>query len=95
MRKHMAMLDDMLATAPDGGGYLCGGSLTAADILMSFPLLASRGGRLQDIGHWEGGCWTSEFPRVAAYAERLESEEGYKRSVRKVEELDGKFEATL
>lgn len=93
-RKHMAMIDGQLQSAPDGGPYLCGKHLTAADILMSFPLLAARG-RLDNIGNWKGGTWAAEFPRIGEYVAMLEKEEGYKKSVQKVEELEGKFEASL
>jgi glutathione S-transferase len=35
-------LEDQLKTSPDGGEFLCGKNLTAADILMSFPLEAGQ-----------------------------------------------------
>jgi glutathione S-transferase len=92
--RNFAMLDEMLATAPDGGPYLCGSHLTAADILMSFPLIAARA-RLNAIGPWKDGDWAKEFPRLAAYTDLLEREDGYQTAVRKVEEVDGKFEASL
>ncbi|KAF4120307.1 glutathione S-transferase [Geosmithia morbida] len=94
LRRHLAMLEDQLATSPDGGVYLCGRDLTAADILMSFPLIASKG-RLRQVGPWEGGCWTDEFPRLGAYTAMLEKHEGYVGSVRKIEEVDGEFTPTL
>lgn len=95
VRKHMAMLEQQLATAPDGGPYLCGTTLTAADILMSFPLIAAQN-RLDDMGHWEGGSWRHAHPQVLQYVRRLEAEDGYKRSVARIEELDGqKFSAAF
>lgn len=97
-RQHMKLIDEQLATSPGGGRYLCGDTLTAADILMSFPLIAARR-LLKDIGPWEGGSWETEFPRVREYAERLEAEDGYKRSVDKVKEIeagqDVKVDASL
>lgn len=92
-RKHMAMLEQQLATSPDDGKYLCGAHLTTADILMSFPLIAAKG-RLNDIGQWKDGDWAKEFPRVGRYTDMLEAEDGYKRSVAKMEEIDGKFEVS-
>lgn len=93
--KHFAMLEEQLVTSPGGGKYLCGNELTAADILISFPLIAAKG-RLNDIGPWKDGSWVKEFPRLAQYLEQLEQEEGYKRSVEKVKEMDGgKFTAAL
>ncbi|KAF4506377.1 hypothetical protein G6O67_006467 [Ophiocordyceps sinensis] len=91
-QKHMRMLEGQLATS--GGRYLCGDSLTAADILMSFPLIAAKD-RWDSMGCWEGGSWAQAHPRVAEYVERLEKEEGYRRSVEKIEAVDGGFSATL
>ncbi|KAM6524821.1 bifunctional glutathione transferase/peroxidase [Fusarium falciforme] len=92
MRRNLSMIEGHLATS--GGDYLCGASLTAADILMSFPLIAAQG-KLDEFGSWEGSSWREEFPKVAAYVKRLETEEGYVRSVGKVKEIDGSFTASL
>ncbi|KAI8667386.1 hypothetical protein NCS56_00874400 [Fusarium sp. Ph1] len=91
-RRNLSMIEGHLATS--GGDYLCGATLTAADILMSFPLIAAQG-KLDEFGSWEGGSWREEFPRVAAYVKRLEAEGGYVRSVEKVKEIDGSFTASL
>ncbi|RSL97455.1 hypothetical protein CEP52_010902 [Fusarium oligoseptatum] len=91
-RRNLSMIEGHLATS--GGDYLCGTTLSAADILMSFPLIAAQG-RLDEFGSWEGGSWRDEFPKVAAYVKRLEAEEGYVRSVEKVKEIDGGFTASL
>lgn len=91
-RRNMGMLEQMLATS--SGAFLCGDKLTAADILMSFPLIAAQN-RLDDMGSWEGGSWAVTHPLVKAYIARLEKEEGYVKSVKKVEEIDGKFEAAM
>ncbi|POR39705.1 Glutathione S-transferase 1 [Tolypocladium paradoxum] len=91
-QRHLEFIDGQLATS--GGRYLCGDALSAADILMSFPLIAAKD-RWDDMGSWEGGSWAKAHPRVAEYVERLEAEEGYKRSVEKVEAVDGKFSASL
>lgn len=88
-RRNLALLEGHLGESE--GGYLCGGELSAADILVSFPLMAAKD-KLDGFGAWEGGGWRSEFPGVAAYVERLEGEEGYKKSVEKIRELDGDFE---
>ena len=87
VHRHLAMIEGDLASSPDGGQFLCGDKLTAIDILMSFPLVAAKG-RLDEIGPWKEGSWLKEFPRVAKYLELLESQEGYKRSVKKVEEME-------
>ncbi|GAT26876.1 glutathione S-transferase [Aspergillus luchuensis] len=86
IQSHLEFLEDQLRSSPNGGAYLCGTELTAADIMMSFPVIAMSG-RLQDQ--------LDKFPLLAKYAERLQKEEGYIRAVKKVEEVDGKFEASL
>lgn len=93
-KKNFALLDGMLQSAPGGpDGYLCGDTLTAADILLSFPLIAAKS-RFAGIGAWEGGSIDKAFPRVWAYLEKLENSPGYKASVEKIKELDnGKFVA--
>lgn len=87
-RRHLTLINQQLESSPGGGRYLCGDTLTAADILMSFPLIAARQ-LLQDVGPWEGGSWEAEFPRIREYVELLEKEEGYKRSLDKVKEMEG------
>nr|POF00728.1 glutathione s-transferase 1 [Quercus suber] len=78
-------LESQLATAPDGGKFICGKDLTAADIMMSFPLIAGK-----------SYITKSEYPKLAAYVEMLESQPGYVRSVKKIENLSGeKFEAAF
>ncbi|CAK5281701.1 unnamed protein product [Mycena citricolor] len=37
----VAFLEEQLATAPNGGPFLCGDKLTGADIMMSFPILVA------------------------------------------------------
>ncbi|KAM5353803.1 hypothetical protein ACJ41O_000453 [Fusarium nematophilum] len=91
-RRNLSLIEGHLATS--GGDYLCGETLTAADILMSFPLIAAQS-RLDGFGSWEGGSWRDEFPRVAAYVKKLEAEEGYVRSVEKVQEFESRVSSVL
>jgi len=93
-KRHLEFLDQLLRTSPEGGEYLCGKELTAADIMMSFPLLMARG-RWKGLGKWEGGSPEAAFPRVFEYVKRLEETEGYKRSVKKIKELEGKEKAKM
>jgi glutathione S-transferase len=88
-KRNLEFLDQLLETSPEGGKYLCGKGLTAADIIMSFSLLLSKN-RFKSLGKWEGGSPESAFPRVYEYAKRLEESEGYKRSVKKIEELEAR-----
>lgn len=94
-KKHLAMIEQMLDTAPGGGGkYICGAHLTAADILLSFALIAAED-RFDGLGSWPGGSARKAHPRVFEYIERLKKEPGYERSAQKIREIDGKFEATI
>ena len=92
VRRNLELVESFLANPPsaeDGTGYLCGDHLTAADILLSFPLIASR------MRAAELGDLAAEFPKTFEYVERLEKEPGYLASIKKVEEIDGKFSSLL
>jgi glutathione S-transferase len=89
-RRNLSLLETHLSES--SGGYLCGSTLSAADILMSFPLIAAND-KFDGFGEWKDGGWRKEFPKVADYVTRLEAEEGYKKSVEKIKEIDGDFEA--
>lgn len=86
---NLAFLEERLKTAPGGGPFLCGKDLTAADILMSFPVIAASQRLLKSKKEQE------KYPKFAAYSKQLENELGYKRAVAKVEEVDGKFSASM
>ncbi|KAJ5450797.1 uncharacterized protein N7458_007246 [Penicillium daleae] len=86
---NLAFLEQQLQTAPDGGPYLCGKDLTAADILMSFPLIAASGRVLKDKKQKD------KYPLLAAYAKRLEEADGYKKAVVKIEQIEGHFSASM
>lgn len=89
IKKNLAMINEHLATS--GGQYLCNDQLTAADILMSFPLIAAQSRFKEIVPGWE-----TSYPKVAEYIKTLEASPGYKKSVEKVKELDGgKFQASL
>lgn len=90
---HFAFLEERLASSTDMAKdiekkYLCGENLTSADILMSFPLIAARGGRVE-------GMTRAKFPLLMRYIERLEEESGYKKSVESIVKIEGKFSASL
>ncbi|KAL3425297.1 glutathione S-transferase domain-containing protein [Phlyctema vagabunda] len=72
-------LESQLATSPGGGEFLCGKNLSAADILMSFPILVA----------FEVAISKEQYPRLAAYAGRLQAIEGYKKAIKKVEDMEG------
>lgn len=84
---HFAFLESQLASSPSAsspstgpGDFLCGPTLTAADILMSFPLIAA----------FQRVIQKDKYPLLAKYVERIQAMDGYQRAVKKVEEIDGK-----
>lgn len=81
---HFTFLEEQIKTS--GGNYICGPNLTGADILLSFPLIA---------GGSRAGLIKEKYPSLHAYVQRLENEPGYKKSIEKIIEIEGKFEATL
>lgn len=88
IERNLKMINEHLTTS--GGQYLCGDQLAAADIIMSFPLLAAQA-RLHNVVPG----WNERYPRIGEYIKLLESTPGFKKSIAKVEELDGKFTPSL
>lgn len=74
---HFGFLESQLASSPGGGQYLCGKELTAADVMMSFPLIAANS---------RGKIDKAKYTKLVAYVEMIESSEGYQKSVKKIEE---------
>ena len=85
---HFPFLEDQLKTSPEGPvkGGLCGKNFTAADILMSFGLVAAKE---------RGVIPKGKFPELAAYVERIKADDAYKRASAKVAEFEGKPSASL
>ncbi|CDM31616.1 hypothetical protein DTO013E5_2111 [Penicillium roqueforti] len=86
---NLAFLEDQLRTSPEGGEYICGKELTAADILLSFPVIAVTGRALKEQKNKD------KYPLIIQYAKRLENNEGYQRAVKKIEAIEGKFSASM
>lgn len=82
-KSHFDFLEERLNSCPEGGKYLCGQHLTGADIMLSFPLIA---------GKERSGLTAVTYPKLFAYINGLEEEPGYKAAVKKITEIDGKFE---
>lgn len=80
---HFKFLEQQLETSPGGGKYICGITLSGADIMMSFPLIA---------GQEQTGLTKEKYPKLAAYIEMLQQEPGYKRAVEKIVQIEGKYE---
>lgn len=79
MKTHLAFLESQIGSAPGNGQYLCGKDLTAADILICFPL--------QIVQNGMGGL--AEYPGIEAYVERLISTPSYNAAVKKAEDASG------
>lgn len=85
-KTHYDFLENQLATAPGGEGFLCGKDLTAADIMMSFPMEAGQG---------RSGFTKEQYPKIWAYVERIHDREAYKRAVASIIEREGEFKMSL
>ncbi|KAL4786331.1 glutathione S-transferase [Aspergillus varians] len=84
LERTFSFLEDQLKTAPEGGPFFCGKKITAADIMLSFPLAAAN-----------ARAPLEEYPHLATYVETLEKQEGYQRAIAKIIEVDGTYEASL
>ncbi|KAJ7655365.1 putative glutathione S-transferase [Mycena rosella] len=80
---HLSFLEAQLASAPEGGPYLCGAHLTGADILMSFPLIVAQSAQ-------QGG-----LPASWAYTEMLKGSAGSQRAEEKIIAIDGEYNPNL
>ncbi|KAK4495147.1 hypothetical protein PRZ48_013474 [Zasmidium cellare] len=75
---YFGFLEGELESSPDGGEFLCGTELTAADVMMSFPVLVGR--TLVDL---------TKYPRVLAYIDTMEKGSEYKASIDEIEAKTG------
>ena len=76
---HFGFLESQLKTSPNGGKYLCGKDLTAADILMSFPLSMAARGKVN----------MADYPNLDEYIKLLEKNEMNQKGIKKIEEVSG------
>ncbi|QKX61558.1 uncharacterized protein TRUGW13939_08710 [Talaromyces rugulosus] len=87
---HFPFLEGQLKTVPGTTetqkGGICGPTFNAADILMSFPVIAATN---------RGIYSKTDCPELVAYADRLEKDAGYQKAVKKIEEVEGQFVSTL
>lgn len=77
-KKQFDFLESQLGTS--GGDFLCGPNFTGVDIMMIFPLQGAILGNLLD---------KVKYPKLAAYVDRLEARDAYKKAVKVVEERTG------
>ncbi|KAF2222512.1 glutathione S-transferas-like protein [Elsinoe ampelina] len=88
MKTTFEFLESQIASSPEGGEFLCGKTMTGADILMSFPLVAVR----DSMG---GGLEKAKYPKLTEYVARLEKTDGYQASIKKAEEALGEKYSVL
>lgn len=98
-KTQLGFLEQQLKTSPDGGQYLCGKDLTAADILM----VSSTHECPREVQYLTHSCAPQSFPLIAgsekidaslyptlvAYRKLLLQNEVHQRSVKKLEEITG------
>ncbi|KAI0199948.1 hypothetical protein F4808DRAFT_430887 [Astrocystis sublimbata] len=85
LKAQLALMETQLETS--GGDFLCGKSLTSADVLVSFGLVSVKD-KLNEMGSWPEGGPQTVYPKLFAYIERLMAQPGYKRSVEKINAID-------
>lgn len=87
---HFPFLESQLKTVPGTTatqkGGICGPKFNAADMLMSFPVIAATGREI--YSH-------KDCPELVAYADRLGKDPGYQKALKKIEEVEGHFSASL
>lgn len=86
LKANFEFLESQLTSSPNGGKYLCGDSLTGADILMSFPLEAAKG---------RAGLTPDKYPKLCDYVERLQARDAFKRAVQKIIDIEGEYNPFL
>ncbi|KAL5604478.1 hypothetical protein BROUX41_002447 [Berkeleyomyces rouxiae] len=92
MKRHFTMLEGLLSSS--GGCFITGNALTAADILLSFPLFAAMA-RCENLTQWEKGSLEATYPLLAKYADALKAQPGYEASKERVRKDTGEFKDLL
>ncbi|KAF1998444.1 glutathione transferase [Amniculicola lignicola CBS 123094] len=77
---HLTFLEDYLASAPGGGDFFCGQTLTGADVMMIFALeaLISRG----DVAE-------TSYPKLYSWVRRIQARDAYKRAGDRITQATG------
>lgn len=72
LNKHISTLFSYIESHLDSHRYFLGESLSAVDIMMSFPLEAAISGRIN----------RSDYPRIVEYINTIQSNENYQEAIR-------------
>lgn len=75
---HFDFLESQIGDAP----HLCGQHLTAADIMMSFPL---------ELALTQSMVRQDDYPRLASYLQRMYQRPAYARAIQRIIEIDGQY----
>lgn len=82
IHEQLEYIEGLAKTAPSGGPYLCGNSLTGSDFMMSYPLQGAQ----------QSGLITKErYPCLSGWIANIEALPSYHAAVEKTKEIDGKF----
>ncbi|KAI1844093.1 hypothetical protein JX266_009766 [Neoarthrinium moseri] len=87
VKKHLGFLESQLETSP--GDYLCGKNLTAADITISFALIAFQG-QFGQFGTWDTPP-DKLYPKLWAWISRMDAEPGFKKSAEAIKQIDDSY----
>lgn len=89
LQKHFAMLNSFVENAP----YLAGGEhITGADAALAYPIVALKTtGNFDAMADWEKGTFPETYPKLWEYMDRIKQDPAWQRSVKKIEEIEGKF----
>lgn len=79
-KDQLDFLENQLATSPENGKFLCGRNLSAADIIMIYPLESARG---------RGGFTEEKYPKLWAYVDQIHEMDSFKHSIKRVEDATG------
>ncbi|RVX72023.1 hypothetical protein B0A52_04621 [Exophiala mesophila] len=79
---HYDFLEQQLKTSPSKGEFFCGKDLTAADMMLSFPL---------EAGRTRSGMSPENYPLIWAWVDRIHQQDSYKRATQKIVDIDRSF----
>ncbi len=91
LKKHFTLLEGYLSTAHNGGKYICGENLTAADMMLGYALTTAKAVGMVEEAKGDQNSFREAFPKLNAYIDMLEEEPSYKKSVQKIVDTTGSF----
>lgn len=83
--KHFGLLESWL----DKGPYLCGDRITGADFALAYAMVSLRSAKVNIP--LPKATFQESYPKLWAYAERIEKEPAWQRGVEKIKSIEGDF----